>query len=302
MDNKKTILTIFTATYNRGHLIRRLYESLLRQSNFKFEWLVVDDGSTDGTSELFESILSKSHPFEIRYYKQENKGLIRSLNLGVQLAKGAFFSKIDSDDYLTDDYSKQVLKWIEDIKGEDKIYGVGGLKVNQRMEPMTGKWPIINGEYVDATDIERKLYRLDADMSEAWRTDILKKYPFPVWPGEKFAPEQITFFTIALDGYKIRWRNIPINVCEYQEDGLTLGAFNLQKNNPMGYAMMYNQLLDIPSNGFIANLRNAVQMFSMAFVGQHPCYGFKSRHLFYRLLAFVPGYLLSIRRLHQFRH
>ena len=51
------VLTIFTATYNRGHLIKRVYDSLMRQSNYDFEWLVIDDGSTDDTELLFEYFL-----------------------------------------------------------------------------------------------------------------------------------------------------------------------------------------------------------------------------------------------------
>lgn len=294
-------LTIFTATYNRAHLITRLYESLLRQQNFDFEWLVVDDGSEDGTSALFEKILSRNHPFEIRYYKQSNKGLIAALNRGIQLAHGQYLSKIDSDDYLTDEYSFNMLQWIDEIRHNHFLYGVGGVRVNTRNEPLAGSWPIIdkNG-YVDASDIERNKYNLDADMSEAWRVDVLRQYPFPVWPGEKFAPEQITFFTIALKGYKIRWRNVPIQICEYQEGGLTLGAFNLQKKNPMGYAMMYNQLLDLPELCTSQKFKYAVEMFAMSFVGHYPRYGFKKRHLIYRLVAFIPGYLLSIRRKKQF--
>ena len=45
------MITIFTSTYNRCHTLERLYESLCRQTSFDFEWLVVDDGSTDDTKE-----------------------------------------------------------------------------------------------------------------------------------------------------------------------------------------------------------------------------------------------------------
>ena len=98
------LITVFTATYNRGHLIQRIYQSLLRQKEFNFEWLVIDDGSQDQTEDLFNDWTSRDNPFEIRYYKQENLGLIRTLNWGVELARGEYFAKIDSDDYVVDDY------------------------------------------------------------------------------------------------------------------------------------------------------------------------------------------------------
>ena len=106
MESLKNVplITVFTATYNRGHLIQRIYQSLLRQKEFNFEWLVIDDGSQDQTEDLFNDWTSRDNPFEIRYYKQENLGLIRTLNRGVELARGEYFAKIDSDDYVVDDY------------------------------------------------------------------------------------------------------------------------------------------------------------------------------------------------------
>lgn len=53
------IITIFTPTYNRAHLLERLYLSLIKQTNHSFIWLVVDDGSTDNTKELIEQYISE---------------------------------------------------------------------------------------------------------------------------------------------------------------------------------------------------------------------------------------------------
>lgn len=105
-DRQKTTAYGFTPTYNRGHLIHQIYESLLAQDYYNFEWLVIDDGSQDQTQSLFDTWLKKDNPFEIRYYRQENQGLIRTLNRGIALSKGQYFSKIDSDDYVVPDYAK----------------------------------------------------------------------------------------------------------------------------------------------------------------------------------------------------
>ena len=122
-------LTIFTATYNRGHLIGRLYESLKRQNVFDFEWLVIDDGSQDNTKDLFENWLNEENRFQIRYYYQENQGLIRALNKGVSLARGEFFAKVDSDDYVVNDFCNNILQWVDEIADCADIYGVGGVKI-----------------------------------------------------------------------------------------------------------------------------------------------------------------------------
>lgn len=296
------LITVFTATYNRGHLIQRIYQSLLRQKEFNFEWLVIDDGSQDQTEDLFNDWTSRDNPFEIRYYKQENRGLIRTLNRGIELERGEYFAKIDSDDYVVDDYTTNISKWVASIENSTSIYAVSGVRVTPDGIPLKGKWPDIPRElgFVDATDLERAAYDLDADMCEAWRTDVLRNYPFPVWNSEKFAPEQIVFNQIALDGYKIRWYPVAMSICEYQDDGLTKGSRKLEIQNPMGYAMMYNHKLkyDIP---FAQKLRCAMQCTALSIVGRNPQYIFQSNMPIATLAALVPGILLAIRRKRQYR-
>lgn len=296
------LITVFTATYNRGHLIQRIYQSLLRQKEFNFEWLVIDDGSQDQTEDLFNDWTSRDNPFEIRYYKQENRGLIRTLNRGIELARGEYFAKIDSDDYVVDDYTTNISKWVASIENSTSIYAVSGVRVTPDGIPLKGKWPDIPKEpgFVDATDLERAAYDLDADMCEAWRTDVLRNYPFPVWNGEKFAPEQIVFNQIALDGYKIRWYPVAMSICEYQEGGLTKGARKLEIENPMGYAMMYNHKLKYDIS-LKQKLYYAMQCTALSTVGHNPQYIFKSNMPAATLATLVPGVFLAIRRKRQYR-
>lgn len=294
-------LTIFTATYNRGHLIGRLYESLKRQNVCDFEWLIIDDGSQDNTKDLFEKWLNEENRFQIRYYCQENQGLIRALNKGVSLARGEFFAKVDSDDYVVNDFCNNILQWVDEIADCADIYGVGGVRITPDGIPLKGIWPSVSKEkgYVDATDLERRKYDLDADMAEAWRTDVLRKHPFPVWPGEKFAPEQLVLHDIAFEGLKIRWHAVPLVVCEYQEGGLTLGADKLEKENPMGYAMMYNQKLKIEKS-FKRNMFYAMQMTALTLYAGNLSYLKESNNILATLLSFPFGFILSIRRKMQY--
>lgn len=291
-------LTIFTATYNRAHLISRIYTHLLSQSNFDFEWLVIDDGSTDDTEFLFKKFLSNNNPFTIRYYKQNNQGLIRTLNKGIKLSKGKYFTKLDSDDYPLEYFAKTLLAWIKDIQDIPNIYAVGGLRITPDGIPLKGVWPNINN-YVDATDLERSKYNIDSDMTESWSLEILKKYPFPVWENEKFAPEQIVLHQIALDGYLIRWYPVPLTICEYQNDGLTKGASKLEKENPMGYAMMFNHMLKRKDLKFIQKLRIAMNHIALSIVGKNPQYIFQSNDILYTIISIFPGLLLAIRRKYQ---
>lgn len=97
------MLTIFTPLYNREILIKRLYESLTRQTNQNFEWLVVDDGSTDNSYAVVNSILHNENKFTIRLYSQKNSGKHVAINTGIDKAEGDIFFIVDSDDYLPND-------------------------------------------------------------------------------------------------------------------------------------------------------------------------------------------------------
>lgn len=95
--------TVFTPTYNRGYTLYRLYESLKSQRTIDFEWMIVDDGSTDNTCQLVEKWIREERNFSIRYIKKENGGKPRAINYGIQYAKGRFFFIVDSDDFLLPD-------------------------------------------------------------------------------------------------------------------------------------------------------------------------------------------------------
>ena len=114
------MITVFTPTYNRAHLLPNLYQSLLQQKAENFEWLVVDDGSTDGTEELVNQWIEEA-AFTIRYFKKENGGKHTAINKGVQLAEGDLFFIIDSDDVLAEMLAKKIIDLINNKEAIMKI-------------------------------------------------------------------------------------------------------------------------------------------------------------------------------------
>lgn len=234
------MVTVFTPTYNRVKLIDRLYKSLLKQTLYDFEWIVVDDGSTDGTEEYFDNLLKTDNPFLIIYEKTINGGKHRAVNKGVSLAKGELFFIVDSDDYVTDNAIEKLLLWEQSVRGMNNCAGVSGLKGYSERE-ITGR--TFKGDYVDATNIERLKYHIEGDKSEAYFTDVLKRYPFPEIEGEKFITEEVVWNKIALDGYFIRWFNEIIYICEYIEGGLTNSGNEKYINNPIGVLIWAKQQL-----------------------------------------------------------
>ena len=234
------MITVFTPTYNRGYILPKLYESLKCQTCWDFEWIVIDDNSSDDTNELCCSWLQEACPFEFRYVRLEkNGGKQRAINMAVTLAKYDFFFIVDSDDYLVDDAIEKVIKWCGEIEGDRSFAGVSGIRCRENGDYIIK--PDFRGKpYVDCTYIERTKFRLQADMAEIYKTNILKKYEFPVWHDETFTPEDVVWDQIALDGFMIRYYDEKIYVCEYLNDGLTKGGNKLYYKNLMGTAMAFN--------------------------------------------------------------
>lgn len=228
------MITVFTPTYNRGYIIMELYQSLMQQTSYDFEWLVIDDGSTDDTDKCFSKLLKKEQPFPIRYIKKKNGGKHRAINDGVKQAKGKLFFIVDSDDQLTHDAIEKILKGYAGIAGLKGYAGIAGLR-GYDLSNMIGT--TFQGEWIDATCLERQKYQITGDKAEVFYTEVLRKHPFPEFDGENFVTEAIVWNRIAETGLKLRWFNEIIYLCEYHEDGLTNNLDNINKRNPRGYAL-----------------------------------------------------------------
>ena len=103
--------TVFTPTYNRAYILPKLYQSLREQTCKDFEWMIVDDGSTDDTGKLVAQWEDQNNGFDIHYYKIQNGGKPRAINFGITKANGDFFFMVDSDARLTTDAVQKMLLW-----------------------------------------------------------------------------------------------------------------------------------------------------------------------------------------------
>ncbi len=293
-------ITIHTATFNRAYILGKAYQSLINQTCKDFEWIITDDGSEDNTEELIKSWQLKDNGFDIIYSKLPHVGFPRALNDGIRLSRTKWFMMLDSDDYLLPHTIETILPWIREIASIDKMAGIGVTRCYPDGRYMKDQEPIINPQtgYIDATNSDRALYNLNMDCFEVNRTDLLRKYPFQYWPTEEYAPPALNYNAMSLDGYKWRWRAEKLYICEYQQDGLTRNN-NKVKNNPMGYAMMYNQDL-LRFRNFKLRCHNAIQMTALSIYAGHWEYLKQSNDKVATLLTLPIGIIWGFRRKHQF--
>lgn len=242
-------ITVFTATYNRKELLGKLYESLRNQTNKGFEWLIIDDESSDGTNEVVYQWIENEEEFPIRYIKQKHGGKHRALNKGFFEAKGKYLFIVDSDDYLTNDAIEISYKWIETIENsEEKLAGIAGLKAYKNGIVSGGTPRIDKDGYIDADCFSREKYNLTGEKAEIFRVDVLRKHLFPEFEGEFFVTEDVCWNSIYADGYKLRWFNEVIYKFEYLDDGLTksgLNELNGHIKNYLGYCYYVKQCIDL---------------------------------------------------------
>ena len=245
----KTIqITVFTPSYNRAHLLPRLFHTLKLQTNPAFEWLIVDDESTDDTENVVKQFKEEKTQFPIRYYKQKHGGKHRAINWAVKLAEGAYFFIVDSDDWLPENAIELLTTWLQEIQGIPFLCGVAGQKALSDGSMVGCSFD--REEYVDASSLERKKFHIEGDKAEVFSVEVMKTHPFPEFDGEFFVTEAVCWNAIAADGYKLRWHQEPVYYCEYLEDGLTrTGANDLDGHmaNFQGYSYYIRQCLTIKS-------------------------------------------------------
>jgi len=199
------LFTVFTPTYNRAHTIKRVFDSLCAQTLRDFEWLVVDDGSTDNTAELIETWAAAAD-FPIRYFKQAHSGKHIAHNRAARAARGKFFLPLDSDDACVPyALERMAYHWNTIPESDRALYsGVDGLCSDQHGVVIGDRFP---SDRFDTTLRERRyVYRLRGEKWGSVLTDIARRFPFPEVAETQFMPEGTVWLQMAKI-YKIRCVN-----------------------------------------------------------------------------------------------
>ena len=284
-------LTVFTPAYNRAELLPRCYESMKRQTNKNFIWMIIDDGSTDNTRTLVEGWLKEPLDFEIVYYYKENGGLHTAYNAAIAHIETELCVCIDSDDFMPDNAVERILEFWA-AHGSDRVAGIVGVDhdLNDRIigdplpdqktvnliDLLVGRYPIVNG-----------------DRTNVVRTELYKKYaPMKVFPGEKNFNPHYLHLQISLE-YDFLVLNENLRFVDYQPGGMSASMWKQYRSSPRSFAETRKLYLSFPNTGFKFRFRHCVHYVSSSVLAGNRRFLVESPVKGLTLLAMPLGVLLA---------
>lgn len=237
-------LTVFTPAYNRAHTLPRTYRSLLGQSCKDFIWLIVDDGSTDGTAALVKSWMRQDNGFEIQYIYKENGGMHTAHNTAYENIHTELNVCVDSDDCMGENAVALILEKWESVK-ERGYAGLIGLDADFDGKVIGAGFPAnlqettLSGYYAAGGSGDKKL---------VYRTDVIKRYPpYPTFAGEKYVALAYKYTLIDQD-FKLAVLDRVLCNVEYQADGSSRNMLRQYLKNPKGFAFWRTVTMRYPTS------------------------------------------------------
>lgn len=240
-SENKCHITIFTPTYNRAHTLERCYDSIIKQKSVELEWLIVDDGSTDNTKEVVEGFIQQGL-LDIRYYHRENEGKQSCWNYALDKAKGEYFIGVDSDDALLPNTLCKIMdSWHKyDIDSQEKIIGIRAPSVDFNMNQI-GKG-LIKKSHEKLSWYKEFSSIYHGERIDIFKTDIIRKFKYPVSKGIKFIPE-IWLYSQLSKCYSFLYVDFPLRVFFDQETNNRLSRSAI-KNHADGQFLARSSLIN----------------------------------------------------------
>ena len=292
--NDKPFLTIFTSSYNRAKTLSRTYESLCRQTNKDFKWIIVDDGSTDETQELIQPWLDSDKGFEILSIRKNNEGFHTGYNTAIASMDSILAVCIDSDDYMPDDAVDKIINCWK-YRGSSEFGGIIGLDYHTDGTLIGGRFPD-ELNTINLIDFSMGKYGIKmGDKKIVVRTDLYKEVaPMKVYEGEKYFNPHYMHLEISKK-YDFLTLNECLCLVDYQMDGMGANMFRQYKNSPNSFLDTRKQRLSFAGSSLSYRIRNAIHFVSSALLSHRFCREFiKSPYKILLLLCFFPGVVLAI--------
>lgn len=234
-------LTVFTPTYNRAYCLHECYQSLLRQSCSDFEWLIVDDGSTDNTKEIVDSWI-RENKISIRYMYKENGGMHSGYNVAYDNIFTELAVCIDSDDYMTDDAVEKIISFWQENKDE-RYAGMICLDITTKGEIIGTPLPDLKSATV--YDLYNRM-GVRGDKKQVYRPELIRPFRSPEFEGEKLFPTCYKYFLVDLT-HEMLILNEPVVVVDYKPDGYTKNIIKLYRKNLNSYIFYRKFIMTYPN-------------------------------------------------------
>lgn len=280
-------LNVFTPTYNRAYCLGDLYESLCRQTSADFLWLVIDDGSTDGTAALVAGWMEEGK-VEIKYHYKENGGMHTGYNAAYDLIETELNMCIDSDDYCPDNAIELIVEYWNQF-GSDQYAGIFALDCLKNGAIIGDRFP----KQLKETTVGDFywIHHLKGDKKLIYRTEVVKQYDrYPEFQGEKFVPIFCMPFMIDRD-YKLLTLNEVVCIVEYREDGSTKNIIQSYFKNVKGFN--YARTIRMRySPSFKDRFRNAIHYVSGSMIDRNRNFLFESPKKMMTFFAIPFGVVL----------
>lgn len=259
------LLTVFTPTYNRKNTIVRTYESLKRQTSKNFLWMVIDDGSSDGTGDLVKQWAEQETDFLIQYVYKKNGGLHTGYNKAIELAQTELMVCIDSDDYVPDNAVELIESIWKKNKG-DKIGGIIGLDQAISGQIIGNRMPA--QKTINLADVAVGLIDVHGDKKQVVRTDLYKKVaPMPTFEGEKNFNPYYMILQIAVN-YEFLVTNEVLCIVDYQENGMAANIWKQFYDSPNSFAERRKLFMSLPKASFQFKFKEAVHYVSSCLIAK----------------------------------
>lgn len=238
--DERNLIAIVTATYNRKKLLTKLYKSLLEQSVQDFSWIVVDDGSVDGTKEYIHSI--KNTDIDIKYMQIENGGKCRALNRVFEKYKEfELYVVVDSDDYLVPKAVENIRNIMQNYQHDYSVGAIFFRYINQETKNIISAKKQYPSDSVIISRLEHDEKYGKYDGCVAYYRRVTEKYHYPEFPNENYIGPIVLQLLMAPE-FKMVFTSTIVGIAEYQENGISKTGRILRLKNPLGM-ILYCSLL-----------------------------------------------------------
>lgn len=287
-DISQAEVTVVTPTYNRRHLLGNCYTSLKIQTNTRFIWMIIDDGSTDRTDELV-SQWKLEGKITIEYYKKQNGGMVSALNVALDKATTKYFAYLDSDDTLSERAIELALAQLLDIEKDESFAGLLALRTNPDGTVLGGKQIPENIRRISLPRLGE--LRIKSELIIFFKTEIINQFRFPEISGEKFITPAYIEYKVGEKYDFLASRDI-FCYCEYRDDGLTKNIRSVIKANPKGYTLVKRQSYELVK-GIIPKTKHGIMYIAGSILSGDKSIIKNSPHKLLTLFLYPLGWLAT---------